>query len=90
MPEDTPDSGAKVTLDADTASKMESVLRDGLSGSQAYIADDEPDDQGKKKAASVELDAPTVAQFADHLKERLSASGAYIAEDDAGEGAEKK
>lgn len=74
---------AKVGIDAKAAAKLEAVLRNGLTGSQAYIGEaDDFKSKGKKKSTSVELDAATVARFANHLKSRLIASGGYIFDDE--------
>jgi hypothetical protein len=79
-----PKAPVKVTIDAETAARLEAALRSGLTGSPAHIVDTPPKPKpGPKKSLSVELDAPTVARFADHLRDQLTASGAYIIRDEA-------
>jgi len=68
-------STAKVELDAKTALRFESLLRDALVDSS--VADKK---ENKKiptmAAASVKLDPATIARFTEHLRNGLLASGA--------------
>lgn len=70
---------AKVSLDAATASKLTTTLRQGLSDSAAYLCSNAAVPPGK--AGPVELDPDKVAEFVNHLHDRMCAAGA-ISEDD--------
>lgn len=82
MAKTKPKGPVKVTIGANSAVKLEAALREGLTGSPAYITDEPPEPKKKPKNTSIELDASTVAKFADHLRDKLVGSGAYIFPED--------
>ena len=64
------DPTVRLTLDGPTAAKLESMLRDALVASGAYIRFDNPA-QGSKPDASVRLDTNTVAKLAIQMHDAL-------------------